>query len=523
MTKLMTKQRKQNALVEGIFSNILKEETWAQGAPNNTIVTAEVKAINFEAKQVVVYTGFKSDSVIPFHEFKINGEDKIPTIGDHITVIVKGIDPKGCVIVSFKEVKTKQRMEEVEKLFIQKETIEGTILNKIKSGYYKNNSFAVDLGFGIVGLITLDSYGETHPGDKLMCRIVSFSTKKLGIILARENSGETGSSNEKNYQQNTETFTEGEQHTIRITEIKDFGIIGEKIHNSSNRDNKYNNSIFVHGSELFFNKRSRTATEIERSYHIGDEVQVVSLRLDPIKNRPVYSIRSLLENLFLEFQNYLKKEKIIHITGSIIEKRNDSFIVGIPFPYTNKNNEITTQIFEGRLYTKDLTWNEKEIHNLQRTLDVGSSVTCKILDFHPLMNQISEGYGFIPLSIKHMTTDPFRWALENIQLGQIYPCQFLEYNDNYHGFLVNLIINNTNTDENITVIVRHKDLGTMNQVKSGNKSHCKIIRIEEQDRLFFGSIKAAESDNKDILLKEYESNNRQGTTTLGNILDIKNK
>ena len=520
----MKKQRREAPLLEGIFSNILKEETWAQGAPNNTIVTAEVKKINFESKQVVVYTGFKSDSFIPFHEFKINGEDKIPAIGDQITVIVKSIDPNtGYVVSSFKEVKTKQRMEEVEKLFTQKETIEGTILYKIKSAYYKNNSFAVDLGFGIIGLITLDTYGETHPGDKIVCRIVNFSHKKLGIILVKENTNEGITGGEKTYQQNTESFVEGEQQVIRITEIKDFGIIGEKINYTNNRDNKYNNSIFVHGSELFFNKRSRTAAEIERSYHIGDEVTVVSLRLDPIKNRPVYSIRNLFDSLFTEFQNYLKKEKITNITGNIIEKRNDSFIIGIPFPYTNKNNEVVPQIFEGRLYTKDLTWNEKEINNLQRTLDVGSTVTCKLLDFTPLMSQISEGYGFIPLSMKHMIPDPFKWALENIQLGQIYPCQFLEYNEHYHGFLVSLSSNNTNTDENITVIVRHKDLGTIGQAKAGNKSHCKIIRIEEQDRLFFGSIKAAESDNKDTLLKEYESNNKQGTTTLGHILDIKNK
>jgi len=522
MTKLMKKQRKENALLEGLFSNLLKEESWAQGAPNNTIVTAEVKKINFDTKQVVVYTGFKSDSFIPFHEFKINGEDKIPVVGDQITVIVKSIDPNtGYVICSFKEVKTKQRMEEIEKLFTQKETIEGTILNKIKSTYYKNNSFAVDLGFGIVGLITLEAYGDVHPGDKIVGRIVNFSHKKLGIILARENTVDTGV--ERTYQQNNETFVEGEQHLIRITEIKDFGIIGDKITNNNSRDNKYNNSIFVHGSELFFNKRSRTAAEIERSYHLGDEVTVVSLRLDPVKNRPVYSIRSLFDNLFIEFQNYLKKEKISNITGTIIEKRNDSFIIGISFPYTNKNNEVVSQTFEGRLYTKDLSWNEKEINNLQRTLDVGASVICKVLDFTPIISQISDGYGFIPLSIKHMTTDPFQWALDNIHLGQIYPCHFLEYNENYHGFLVHLNIDNRTTDDNISVIVRHKDLGATGQAKAGNKSHCKIIRIEEQDRLFFGSIKAAESDNKDTLMKEYESNNKQGATTLGHILDIKNK
>ena len=128
-------------------------------------------------------------------------------------------------------------------------TIEGTILNKIKSGYYKNNSFAVDLGFGIVGLITLDSYGETHPGDKLMCRIVSFSTKKLGIILARENSGETGSSNEKNYQQNTETFTEGEQHTIRITEIKD---LFTQDHGSFSKNLQFNTLVVFIAVIIFF-------------------------------------------------------------------------------------------------------------------------------------------------------------------------------------------------------------------------------------------------------------------------------
>ncbi len=50
------------------------------------------------------------------------------------------------------------------------------------------------------------------------------------------------------------------------------------------------------------------------------------------------------------------------------------------------------------------------------------------------------------------------------------------------------------------------------------KNTCKIIRVEEQDRIIFASVKAAENENKEHLLKEYASNNKQGASTLGSII-----
>lgn len=516
----MNKYKKNKAT--GIFNDLLQNEKWAQGAPSNTIVTAEVKDVDYNGKKVIVYTGFKSNSSIGFQEFKINGEDKIPSIGDNITVMVKGIDPEtGTVLASFREVQTKQKMAELEEMFQQKQSIEGTILYKIKSPYVKGNSYAVDLGYGILGILTVDSYVEVHTGEKTTVEIVKFENKKFGIILNRKNIGDTSASQDRNITNNNENFNEGEKFKIRVTEIKDFGIIGEKLNEKNEKDSKYPNGLLVHTSELFWNKRSRTGAEIERTYPIGTILTVMALRHDPTKNRTVFTVRGLFNNLFNEFQNYVKKNNLKSVEGTIIEKRNDSFIVGIPFSYQNNAGEEINQVFEGRLYVRDLSWNQNEILKKQRELSIGDKITCKLLEFDPNKYQIEDGFFFIPLSVKHLIEDPFQEGLKSIKLGQIYNCLFLEYNDSFNGFLVNLELQEEKFTEGLNIVIKHKDLGSLHQVKSGMKAICKIIRIEEQDRIIFASVKAAESDNKDNLLREYTSNNKQSTGTFGSIVKEK--
>ncbi len=515
MIKLMNKYKKNTP--KGIFNELLQNEKWAQGAPLNTIVTAEVKDVDYVAKKVIIFTGFKSNSSIGFQEFKINGEDKIPSVGDHITVMVKGIDEEtGVVLASFREVQTKQKMLELEEMFQQKQPIEGSILYKIKSPYIKGNSYAVDLGYGILGVLTLDNYAEVHLGDKVTGEIIKFENKKFGILIGRKNDGSPQNERSAGNSYN-ESFTDGEKIKIRVTEIKDFGIIGEKVNENNTKDEKSNNGILVHTSELFWNKRSRTASEIEKTYPIGSVVTIMALRHDAVKNRTIFTIRGLFGNLFAEFQNYIKNNSLKSITGNIIEKRNDSFIIGIPFNYKNVAGEEIKQIFEGRLYIRDLSWNHNDIVKIQRELSIGDKIECKLLDFDASKYQVEDGFFFIPLSVKHLQEDPFQEGLKNIKLGQVYNCSFVEYNDNYNGFLVTLE-HEDKVFEGLNVIIKHKDLGTLHQVKPGMRNVCKVIRIEEDSRLIFASVKAAESENKEHLLKEYASNNKQGASTLGSII-----
>lgn len=528
MIKLMKKQlaeRQKNKDAEGFFSEFLQNEKWAQGAPNNTVVSAEVKAIDYEKKKVIVYTGFKSNSSISFQEFRVNDEENIPKVSDIINVMVKGVDPiTGLVIASFREVQTKQKMEELEQSFQQKQQIDGTVLYKMKSSFYKNNSYVVDLGFGIHGILTSEGYTEIQPGDKISVEILKFENKKLGILLAKKRTIESASNGDKHYQNQDAMYKEGEVYNIRITEIKDFGIVGEKVTNENDKDVKNtNNSIFVHVSELYWNRRSRTAVEIEQTYPIGKEVEVLALKRDQTKHRMVFSIRALFDNLFTKFQEYLKTVQDSIITGKITEKRNESFIITIPFPYKkDANSPEVTQSFEGRLYMRDLSWNANENMKIQMEYNINSEITCKVLNFAHDQDQIESGFGLLPLT-KKLGEDPFRAVLNTIRLGDVYPCQFGEYSDHYNGFLINLKIDDTYTDSNITVLMKHRDLGSITQVKSGLASSCKIIRIEDRDRIIFVSAKAAEMDKKASLVKEYESNNKPNVSTLGSIIDSTNK
>jgi ribosomal protein S1 len=513
MTSLMKKFRKDN-LQDNRFNTMLKEQEWAQGASPNTIISAEVKDIDYNGKKVIVYTGFKSNSSINFQEFKINGEDNIPKIGDFINVIVKGIDEEtGCVITSFKEVKIKERTAELEAIFQNKESIEGVFLYKIKSNHVKYNSYAVDLGYGIIGLLTINDYNtEVHIGDKVTVEIVKFEQKKFGIILQKKNNQETNFTQEKIV--NNEKYNIGQKIKIKITEIKEFCIIGEDINSKAK-----NNSIFVHSSELFWNKRNRNSQEISKNFTIGNEVEVMVIGFDNIKNRYVFSVRALYNNFFEEFQNYIKNSNTNKIEGIILEKRNDSFIVGIPFMYKDSQGNQSKQFFEGRLYVKDLSWNYNECIKKQRELLVDSKIECIILPYDSSKYQVEDGFFFIPLSVKDLTTDPFLSGLELVQLGKMYNCYFVEYNDYYNGFLVKLEVDDKIL-EDLTVIIKTQNLGSLQQVKNCTnlKGFCKVIKIDNKDKIVFASIKAAESENKENILKEYDLNNRQKNSTLGSIL-----
>lgn len=512
-TSLMKKFSK-DPLANNAFNAILQKEKWAQGASINTIINAEVKDIDYNTKKVTVYTGFKSNSSISFQEFKINGDDNIPKIGDFINVMVKGIDEEtGDVITSFKEVKIKERMIELETIFHNKESIEGAFLYKIKSNYVKYNSYAVDLGYGIIGILTINDYStDIHPGDKVTVEISKFETKKFGIILNKKSGTDSTFSQEKNT--NNENYNIGEKIKIKITEIKEFCIIGEDINSKAK-----NNSIFVHASELFWNKRNRNSQEISKNFIIGNEINIMVIGFDTTKNRYIFSVRALYNNFFEGFQNYIKNNNSNKIEGIILEKRNDSFIIGIPFMYKNPEGIESKEFFEGRLYVKDLSWNYNECIKKQRELFVDNKIELIILPYDSSKYQVEDGFFFVPLSVKDLTTDPFLSGLESVQLGKMYNCYFVEYNDYYNGFLVKLEVEDK-IIEDLTVIVKTQNLGSLQQVKNCTnvKGLCKVIKIDTKDKIIFASIKAAESENKENILKEYDMNNRQKNSTLGSLI-----
>lgn len=492
LNKLVEEYKKKHSdNIDDIFRDLIKQEgyEWAKGVSKNQMIDAEVVSIDNKNEKVEIRTGLKSNSFVPFREFKNNEEQKIPEVGSTISVIFEGIDSQGRVFVSYKKVKFEERLKEIEQIFNNKQTVEGTVLYKQKvssSNQYKNNSYVVDLGYGVIALVVPDGFTELEQGKKITAYVNRFDTKRFGIILGLKvvNDGVNVEQDHKSYDSHSQ-LKEGEIMELKVAEYKDFGILCNKV---SGGDELY----FVNNTELTLNKRIRKKHEVITLYPLGKVFKaiVIAIKDNQGNKKLILSARELFKDLMHRFIEAVKDKQDQKFDGIITEKRESELIVKI---------EYEGNILEGKLHRDDLSWSMTNAINEFRSLAVGDKIVVGI-NFNELnMSAMDTEYGFLPFSVKVLSEDPFKSAIENIKIGQIYPCTFVSYND--YGALMSLKIGeNQWTDNNVDILLQIKELKELSRetnTKQGAVNQAKVTKIDPQIRRVYVSIKSAEQDDID--------------------------
>jgi small subunit ribosomal protein S1 len=141
--------------------------------------------ISIDKDHVLVDIGYKSEGQININEFMDDNGNINASINDPVEVMVEWWDDENEVVVLSKEKATKVKVwEEIKKAHDADETVEGTIMNRVKGG------FSVDIG---VQAFLPGSQADLRPirnlddmvGNTYEFKILKYNRKRSNIVLSR--------------------------------------------------------------------------------------------------------------------------------------------------------------------------------------------------------------------------------------------------------------------------------------------------------------------------------------------------
>ena len=167
------------------FEALLAEYEQGQTAVVREGEIVSGKVVDFVGEFVVVDIGYNSEGQVAKSEFNAPDGSFNVKIGDVVDVYVEATENEnGLCVLSKKEADKLMIWEEISKIAEQDETVEGTILSRVKGG------LAVDIG---VRAFLPGSQVELRPtrnldkfiGQKYRFKIIKFNKKRGNIVLSR--------------------------------------------------------------------------------------------------------------------------------------------------------------------------------------------------------------------------------------------------------------------------------------------------------------------------------------------------
>src|SRR5512139_1847833 len=219
--------------------------------------------------EVVVDVGYKSEGLIPIHEFLDETGNVTVQAGDVVDVLLERTeDREGHIVLSREKAEKMKIWDEVEKAYTDRKVVIGRVIERIKGG------LAVDIG---VRAFLPGSQIDVRPvrnldglrGQELRMRVIKVNKKRGNIVLSRKVLLEEENAEKK--KQTLDTLAEGKILRGVVKNITDYGAfidlggIDGLLHITDMSWGRVN-----HPSELF---------------KVNDEIDVIVLKYDPATER----------------------------------------------------------------------------------------------------------------------------------------------------------------------------------------------------------------------------------------------
>lgn len=141
------------------------------------------RIVSVSSKEVVVDIGFKSEGVIPAHEF-----DSLSTLsaGDEVEVLLEETENKeGRIVLSRRKAEKSQGWDRIVEQYGEGDTVEGKVVRKVKGG------LMLDIGveaFLPASLAFLKGFGSLNSllGQSIQVKIVKINPSRKNIIVSRK-------------------------------------------------------------------------------------------------------------------------------------------------------------------------------------------------------------------------------------------------------------------------------------------------------------------------------------------------
>ncbi|MDQ1339093.1 MAG: small subunit ribosomal protein, partial [Campylobacterota bacterium] len=366
--------------------------------------------------------------------------------------------------------KRKEKREILKKILDEKEIIRGEI-KKIKS-----YGLFVDVG-GVEGLVHYSeiSYkGPVNPssmykeGDMVDVVAIDYDkkTKKLSLSIK--------ATQPDPWKDIKDQLEEGDTITVTVSNVEPYGVfvdLGNEIEG------------FLHISELSWEKNLQHPSDVVK---VGDEINAEVIELDIENKKLRVSLKRLQEKPFNEFMSSFKE-------GDIIKGRITTT--------TDFGAFVKVGKIEGLLHNEDASWSNKKCKDLFKPND----------EVEVVITKIDAENERVSLSRKNLEDSPVKEFSKKHKMGELVSGKVLSVKD--FGVFVKL-------DDGVDGLIRAEDLAPMKieDVKEGENIEAVISSIDSQRNKIRLSVKRLEKQREKKALNEYNNQENDSNSTLGDVL-----
>ncbi|MBI4352537.1 MAG: 30S ribosomal protein S1 [Candidatus Omnitrophica bacterium] len=308
-------------------------------------------------KEVVVDIGYKSEGVIPAHEF-----DQLDSLkaGDEIDVLLEEAeDEGGRVVLSRRKAERSQTWERVAEQYKEGDFVEGRVTRKVKGG------LMIDIGvetFLPASLVFLKGFGSLNSliGQTIQVRIVKITPARKNIIVSRKDALE-----KEKQETRAKVLEELQAGTTRKGVVKNITDFGAFI-NLGGIDG------LLHITDMSWGRINHPSEMLK----VGDKVEVMILSFDKESMKVSLGLKQKEPNPWLDVDQKFP-------IGTKVKGR----IVNV-VPY-GIFVELAKGI-EGLVHVSEISWS-KRITNPSEIFKAGDTVEVMVLNIDKDNQKISLG------------------------------------------------------------------------------------------------------------------------------------
>jgi small subunit ribosomal protein S1 len=454
-----------------LFEESLKELDMKPGS----IVTGTV--VDIDSDWVTVYSGLKSEAVIPRSQFLNEKGELEVAIGDETQVSLEALeDGFGETRLSREKAKRAESWKELEKAFEAEEMVMGIINGKVKGG------FTVDLknirAFLPGSLVDVRPVRDTAhlEGKELEFKVIKLDAKRNNVVVSRRAVLEAANSQER--EELLANLQEGQSVKGIVKNLTDYGAFVDL----GGVDG------LLHITDMAW-KRIKHPSEIVA---VGDEIDVKVLKFDRERNRVSLGLKQLGDDPWVNIndrypENARVKARVTNLTdyGCFAELEE-----GV----------------EGLVHVSEMDWTNKNIHP-SKVVQVGDEIDVMVLD-------IDEERRRISLGIKQCTMNPWEEFGTKFNKGDKISGKIKSITD--FGIFIGL-------DGGIDGLVHLSDISwndtgeeAVRNYKKGDELETVILSIDpERERISLG-VKQLENDP----FSDFVATNDKGVIVTGKVISV---
>jgi small subunit ribosomal protein S1 len=337
------------------------------------------RVVQVTSDEILVDIGFKSEGMIPRHEFSSLPPERLPQPGDEIEAILERTESSsGYVVLSHERAVRNRAWDTVEEAFKSGASVRGRVLERVKGG------LAVDIG---VRAFLPGSIADSRPlknldvlkGRELDFRVVGLDRKRGNIVLSRKALLDEIADVKR--KEAREALADGRVLHGVVKNITDYGAFVDL----GGIDG------LLHVTDMSWGRVAHPSEVVK----VGESVEVKVLKFDPESGRISLGMKQLKPDPWHDLPAHYPvgarvRGKVVSLTdyGAFVELEE-----GV----------------EGLIHVSEMSWT-KRIKNPSKLMKVGDIVEAVIADVNAETRRLS-------LSLRATEANPWELLSEKFRIG----------------------------------------------------------------------------------------------------------